>query len=131
MTAAHRRKAGWMNDSATDVAARAGVRILHEQEVRDLIDPEEALAAVRDAFARMGRGETMVPPVMIIYVPENEGEVAHQGGAPAPRGQLRRQVRLDLREEPGAGPAGGLRHDPRVQRRDRLPEAACCSTTAS
>ena len=64
-----------MNDTATDVAARTGVRILNEQEVRDLIDPEEALEAVRDAFARMGRGETMVPPVMIIYVPENDGEV--------------------------------------------------------
>ena len=64
-----------MNDSATDVAARTGVRILQEQQVRDLIGPEEALAAVRDAFARMGRGETMVPPVMIIYVPESEGEV--------------------------------------------------------
>jgi ornithine cyclodeaminase len=54
---------------------QTGVRILHEQEVRDLIGPGEALDAVRDAFARMGRGETMVPPAMIIYVPESKGEV--------------------------------------------------------
>jgi ornithine cyclodeaminase len=64
-----------MNETAAGGAARVGVRILHEQEVRNLISPEEALAAVRDAFARMGRGETMVPPVMIIYVPESDGEV--------------------------------------------------------
>jgi ornithine cyclodeaminase len=43
--------------------------------VRDLITREEALGAVREAFARMGRGETTVPPAMIIYVPESEGEV--------------------------------------------------------
>ena len=64
-----------MNETAAGVAARRVVRVLHEQEVRDLIGPEEALEAVREAFARMGRGETMVPPVMIIYVPESEGEV--------------------------------------------------------
>jgi len=64
-----------MNGSAAGADCRTGVRILHEQEIRDLIGPEEALDAVREAFARMGRGETMVPPVMIIYVPESEGEV--------------------------------------------------------
>ncbi len=64
-----------MSETAADVEAGTGVRLLHEQEVRDLIGPEEALVAVREAFARMGRGETMVPPVMIIYVPESEGEV--------------------------------------------------------
>ena len=62
-----------------------GVRILHEQEIRDLIGVAEAREAVREAFARMGRGETMVPPVMIIFVPESEGEVhvkaAHLHGA--------------------------------------------------
>lgn len=59
------------NGSATP----AGVRILDEAEVRGLIGRREALAAVREGFARMGRGETMVPPVMIIWVPEHEGEV--------------------------------------------------------
>jgi len=65
-----------MNDESTGLSQKpSGVRILDEQEVRDLIGPAEALEAVREAFARMGRGETMVPPAMIIYVPENKGEV--------------------------------------------------------
>ena len=65
-----------MNDQQGSTRApTAGVRLLHEQEVRDLISREDAFEAVRDAFARMGRGETTVPPVMIIYVPESEGEV--------------------------------------------------------
>jgi ornithine cyclodeaminase len=65
-----------MNDeSSLKAAQQTGVRVINEQEVRSLIGVPEALAAVRDAFARMGRGETMVPPVMIIWVPENDGEV--------------------------------------------------------
>jgi len=51
------------------------VLVLNEQEVRGLIGVPEALAAVRDAFARMGRGETSVPPAMILWVPESRGEV--------------------------------------------------------
>jgi ornithine cyclodeaminase len=64
-----------MAEGTSGAPARAGVRVLDESEVRSLIGPPEALTAVRDAFARMGRGETSVPPVMIIWVPENEGEV--------------------------------------------------------
>ncbi|MEE4276366.1 MAG: ornithine cyclodeaminase family protein [Thermoleophilia bacterium] len=65
-----------MNDQqgSTNVPA-AGVRLLQEKEVCDLITRADALEAVREAFARMGRDETMVPPAMIIYVPESEGEV--------------------------------------------------------
>jgi ornithine cyclodeaminase len=64
-----------MEHAAGSSPKPTGIRILHEQEVRDLIGVAEAREAVRDAFARMGRGETMVPPVMIIYVPESDGEV--------------------------------------------------------
>lgn len=60
-------------------AARAGARILNESEVRSLIGRDEALAAVREAFTRMGRGETMLPPAMFIWVPEHEGEVHVKG----------------------------------------------------
>ena len=63
------------HETSTGTEQPAGVRVLNEQEVRSLIGVPEALAAVRDAFARMGRGETMVPPAMIIWVPENAGEV--------------------------------------------------------
>ena len=64
-----------MNQDPGGGPGQPGVRILNEQDVRGLIGPAEALEAVREAFACMGRGETMVPPAMIIYVPENEGEV--------------------------------------------------------
>lgn len=64
-----------MSETEGGSAARGGVRVLGEAEVRSLIGREEALAAVRGGFARMGRGETMVPPQMIIWVPDHEGEV--------------------------------------------------------
>ena len=119
----HTRKGGDTHGARTRKRREpGGVRILHEQEVRDLIGVAEALEAVRDAFARMGRGETMVPPVMIICVPENDGEVHIKAAHLHARRSLRREVRLDLRAQPRPGPAGGLRSGPRVQRRDRLPE---------
>lgn len=64
-----------MTSEPSDLASTPLLRVLNEQEVRSLIDGSDALEAVRDAFARMGRGETTVPPVMIIWVPENGGEV--------------------------------------------------------
>ena len=61
------------------------VRVLDEEEIRGLISVRDAREAVHDAFARMGRGDAMVPPAMIIYVPENDGEAhvksAHLHGA--------------------------------------------------
>lgn len=64
-----------MPETESGSAPQTGVRVLNEAEVRGLIDRREALAAVREGFARMGRGETMVPPQMIIWVPDHEGEV--------------------------------------------------------
>jgi len=68
-----------MSDSGEPITARARARVLSEADVRSLIGRDEALAAVREAFARMGRGETMLPPAMFIWVPDHEGEVHVKG----------------------------------------------------
>ena len=60
--------------------------LLGEQEIRDLIGPAEALAAVKEAFAALAREHAETPAVIIIEIPESRGEVhvkgAHLGGSP-------------------------------------------------
>lgn len=62
------------------------VRILFEPEIRELIGPAAALREVREAFARLGRGEATLPGVIGFDVPEHQGEVhvkaAHLHGSP-------------------------------------------------
>lgn len=62
------------------------VLILHEHEIRELIGPREALREVRDAFARLARGEAVLPGVIGLDIPEARGEVHVKGayltGAP-------------------------------------------------
>ncbi|HVR71480.1 MAG TPA: ornithine cyclodeaminase family protein [Vicinamibacteria bacterium] len=55
------------------------VRILREAEIRSLIGPREALAAVRDAFGRLARGQATLPGVIGLDIPEHEGEVHVKG----------------------------------------------------
>lgn len=50
--------------------------LLNEAEIRSVVDVDaDALAAVEDGFARLARGEVIVPPPMGIDVPEREAEV--------------------------------------------------------
>src|SRR5438094_473955 len=56
------------------------VLLLSEPEVRELIGPAEALPAVRDAFARLARGEASLPGVVHLDVP-NSGAEVHVKGA--------------------------------------------------
>jgi ectoine utilization protein EutC len=62
------------------------VRILFEREIRRLIGPSDALAAVRRAFACLARGEATLPGVIGLDVPRHRGEVhvkgAHLHGSP-------------------------------------------------
>jgi ornithine cyclodeaminase len=62
------------------------VRVLKEREIRGLIGPREALAAVRDGFARLGRREVTLPGVIGFDLPAHAGEVhvkgAHIHGSP-------------------------------------------------
>jgi ornithine cyclodeaminase len=55
------------------------VLILREAEIRRLIGPAEALAAVGEAFAKLGRGEAILPGVINLDVPEQRGEVHVKG----------------------------------------------------
>jgi ornithine cyclodeaminase len=56
------------------------VRLLTEAEIRDLIGPAEALAAVREAFIAFADGRATLPEVIGIEFPEQHGE-AHVKGA--------------------------------------------------
>jgi ectoine utilization protein EutC len=51
------------------------IKIFKEQEIRNLIQYPEAIAAMEKAFAAYSAGKAMVPPVVHLDVPENEGEV--------------------------------------------------------
>ena len=55
------------------------LRVLREEEIRGLIGPRQALAAVRDAFARLARGEATLPGVIGLDIPARQGEVHVKG----------------------------------------------------
>lgn len=55
------------------------VRVLHEHEIRSLIGPAEALREVREAFAKLGRGEATLPGVLAMELPDGRGEVHVKG----------------------------------------------------
>jgi len=55
------------------------VRILLEAEIRDLIGPAAAYAAVRDAFVALARGQATLPGVIGFDVPAHRGEVHVKG----------------------------------------------------
>jgi ectoine utilization protein EutC len=62
--------------------------LLNEAQIRSCVDIDaEALAAVEDGFARLARGEVIVPPPIGIDVPDREAEVhvktAYVHGLPA------------------------------------------------
>ena len=56
------------------------LRILHETEIRGLLGPSEAYEAVADAFARLARGEAVLPGVINLDIPGTRTE-AHIKGA--------------------------------------------------
>jgi ornithine cyclodeaminase len=55
------------------------ILLLFEREIRSLIGPEEARAAVRDAFAKLARGDAVLPGVIGIDLPETRAEVHVKG----------------------------------------------------
>jgi ornithine cyclodeaminase len=55
------------------------VRVLREDQIRALIGPREALTAVRDAFARLARGQATLPGVIGLDIPGHQGEVHVKG----------------------------------------------------
>lgn len=57
----------------------ASIRILNEREVRSLIDPITALAAVREAFAKLALKEVTLPEVIELDLPKQGGEFHVKG----------------------------------------------------
>lgn len=55
------------------------VRFLREEEIRGLIDPVQALARTRVAFAALARGEVVLPEVMFFDLKSRNGEVHGKG----------------------------------------------------
>ncbi|MDX1615325.1 MAG: cyclodeaminase [Candidatus Promineifilaceae bacterium] len=52
------------------------ITILTESEIRQCVDlDQQALAAVADGFTRLANDQAVMPPIMRIDVPENNGEV--------------------------------------------------------
>jgi ectoine utilization protein EutC len=52
------------------------ITILTESEIRQCVDlDQEALAAVEDGFTRLADGKAVMPPIMRIDIPEQNGEV--------------------------------------------------------
>jgi ornithine cyclodeaminase len=51
------------------------VRLLLEPEIRELIGPRQALREVKEAFARLGRGQAVLPGVIALDMPGGAGEV--------------------------------------------------------
>jgi ornithine cyclodeaminase len=55
------------------------VLLLREPLIRELMGPRAAIDAVRDAFARLARGEATLPGVIGLDLPQVEGEVHVKG----------------------------------------------------
>jgi ornithine cyclodeaminase len=66
-------------DPEAGEGAALQVRILFESEIRELIGPSQALREVREAFARLARGEATLPGVIGFELPEARGEVHVKG----------------------------------------------------
>ncbi len=56
------------------------IRLLFEREIQGLIGPREALREVREAFAKLARGEVILPGLITLEIPETRTE-AHIKGA--------------------------------------------------
>jgi ornithine cyclodeaminase len=57
----------------------AGVLVLREREIQDLLDLDGTRAAVRDGFVRLARAEVALPGVLSFDIPEHQAEVHVKG----------------------------------------------------
>ncbi len=52
------------------------IRILNEKEIRSIVSLDSSvIAAIETAFSELNKGNALVPPIMMIPVPEKTGEV--------------------------------------------------------
>jgi ornithine cyclodeaminase/alanine dehydrogenase-like protein (mu-crystallin family) len=86
------------------------VRIVGEREVRELVSPAEALAAVRDAFVRLAAGTVSLPAILDFDFPDHDGD-AHIKGAflhGSPTWSLKASTGFHRNPALGLAVAGGL-----------------------
>ena len=57
-----------------------GILVLHEQEIRDLLDPRAALTAIEAAFAAYSTGRADLPAVIQLSIPERQADVHIKAG---------------------------------------------------
>jgi ornithine cyclodeaminase/alanine dehydrogenase-like protein (mu-crystallin family) len=64
----------------------AVVRVLSRGDIERLVTLQETLAAVREAFAAVDRGQAVMPPPFQLHLPDADGELHVKGayllGAP-------------------------------------------------
>lgn len=60
-------------------AAAPGLLVLDERQVREIASGVDALAAAREAFVRLARGEVEQPDVLSLEIGEHRGEVHAKG----------------------------------------------------
>lgn len=56
------------------------ILVLHESEIRELLDPAACLGAMEQAFAAYSSGRAELPAVIHLDVPENRGEIHIKAG---------------------------------------------------
>jgi ectoine utilization protein EutC len=87
------------------------IRVLTEKELRLCVSvDDEAVRAVEAGFERLSRGEALVPPIMMLPVPEKRGEVDIKAALIRGEDSLAVKIASGFFDNPKAGlpSAGGL-----------------------
>jgi ornithine cyclodeaminase len=80
------------------------IRILNEKEIRGIVSLDSSvIAAIETAFSELDNGNALVPPIMMIPVPEKTGEVDIKSAYIKGYNQLAVKVASGFFENPGLG----------------------------
>ena len=80
------------------------IRILNEKEIRSIVSLDSSvIAAIETAFSELNKGNALVPPIMMIPVPEKTGEVDIKSAYIKGYDQLAVKVASGFFENPGLG----------------------------
>jgi ectoine utilization protein EutC len=80
------------------------IRILNEKEIRSIVSLDSSvIAAIETAFSELDNGNALVPPIMMIPVPDKTGEVDIKSAYIKGYDQLAVKVASGFFENPGLG----------------------------
>jgi len=80
------------------------IRILNEKEIRGIVSLDSSvIEAIETAFSELDNGNALVPPIMMIPVPEKTGEVDIKSAYIKGYNQLAVKVASGFFENPGLG----------------------------